>query len=170
MTRSCPSHCLYSLGTSCLSQYIICIGSGLGAAGAWGILRERVPKLGGACGVQIHQKSFVYSSIKVQRKRFCRDENCCTIRGVSTTQRQRPALGTGRLQWPEADWTTLRLNPLPKTTQRRPSSSTLTLAKNGSKFFATRAYWYRYTCQRNPIWQICLPRSLPFPSSSVSGK
>ena len=46
-------------------------------------------------------------------------------------------------------WTTLRLNPLPKTTQRRPSSSTLMLAKNGSKFFATRAYWYRYMCQRN---------------------
>ena len=46
-------------------------------------------------------------------------------------------------------WTTLRLKPLPKTTQRRPSSSTLMLAKNGSKFFATRAYWYRYMCQRN---------------------
>ena len=41
-------------------------------------------------------------------------------------------------------WTTLRLNPLPKTTQRRPSSSTLMLAKNGSKFFATRACWYRH--------------------------
>ena len=27
-----------------------CIGSGLGAAGAWDVLRERVPKLGGACG------------------------------------------------------------------------------------------------------------------------
>ena len=46
-------------------------------------------------------------------------------------------------------WTILRLKPLLKTTQRRPSSSTLMLAKNGSKFFATRAYWYRYMCQRN---------------------
>ena len=50
MTRSRSSHCLYSLGTSYLSQYIDYTGSGLGAAGAWGILRERVPRLGGACG------------------------------------------------------------------------------------------------------------------------